>query len=84
MNHLIRESQSRHAWNIFTYANTTLAILGLIEVPEDNLAFIVMEEWSPQLVSDVPCTLRNFFGAIRQCIEVRSFSPSSPNLGANV
>lgn len=58
-----------------------IAILDLIDVPGDHLGFIVMEEWSPQLVSDVPCTLRLFLGAIRQCIEVRTFSPYCANLG---
>ncbi|KAJ3559114.1 hypothetical protein NM688_g541 [Phlebia brevispora] len=55
--------------------NHTIPILDLIDDAANNLGFIVMEEWSPQLVSDVPRTLRLFLGAIRQCIEVRSFSP---------
>ena len=46
------------------------AILDLIEVPKDNIAFIVMEEWSSQLVSATPCTLGLFLDALRQCIEV--------------
>ena len=78
MNHTIRE----HLLNVVLFkpvTNAIIAILDLIDVPADNLGFIVMEEWSPQLVSDVPCTLRLFLGAIRQCIEVRSFSPLEPS-----
>ena len=75
MNHTIRMSSHirvRHALNC-----SAVAILDLIDVPGDSLVFIVMEEWSPQLVSDVPCTLRHFLSAIRQCIEVRAFPPSA-------
>lgn len=47
-----------------------LAVLDLIEVPKDKLAFIVMEEWSAQLAADTPCSLVCFLDALRQCIEV--------------
>ena len=50
----------------------------MIEVPKDSIAFIVMEEWSPQLVSETPRTLRLFLGALRQCIEVSD--PSFQNV----
>ncbi|KAI0341553.1 kinase-like protein [Trametopsis cervina] len=49
--------------------NHLIPVYELIEVAGDNLAFIVMEEWSPQLVSAVPCSLRHFLGAIRQIVE---------------
>lgn len=48
----------------------TLAVLDLVEVPECHIAFIVMEEWSSQLIPDTPCCLRLFLGALRSCIEV--------------
>ena len=43
----------------------------LIQVPADCLVFIVMEEWYPQFLYEIPGTLRLFLGALRQCIEVR-------------
>ncbi|KAI0831392.1 kinase-like domain-containing protein [Trametes gibbosa] len=49
--------------------NHCIPVLDLIEVPRDNLAFIVMEEWSSQLVADTPCNLGLFLNALRQCIE---------------
>lgn len=48
-----------------------IALYDLIEVPSDYLVFIVMEEWHPQFVHEVPCSLKFFLGAMRQCIEVR-------------
>ena len=48
-----------------------LAVYDLIEVPADCLVFIVMEEWYPQFLYEIPGTLRLFLGALRQCIEVR-------------
>ncbi|KAJ4487927.1 kinase-like domain-containing protein [Lentinula aciculospora] len=68
MNHCIRES----------VLSTTLAqrsifikaVHDLIDVAEDDIAFIVMEQWSSQLViNDAPCCLQLFLAAIRQCIE---------------
>ncbi|KAI0797918.1 kinase-like domain-containing protein [Abortiporus biennis] len=49
--------------------NHLIPIFDLIEVPIDQIAFIVMEEWSPQLITETPCTLRLFLGCLRQCIE---------------
>ncbi|KAH9856970.1 kinase-like domain-containing protein [Lenzites betulinus] len=49
--------------------NHCIPVLDLIEVPRDNLAFIVMEEWSSQLVAETPCDLGHFLSALRQCIE---------------
>jgi len=56
--------------------NHLIPILDLIEVSESSLAFIVMEEWSPNFVPDPPCTLRLFLGALRQCIEHAVFMHS--------
>ncbi|KAI0079924.1 hypothetical protein K474DRAFT_1591059 [Panus rudis PR-1116 ss-1] len=53
--------------------NHSIPILAFIEVPSDNIVFIVMEEWSPQLVAETPCNLRLFLGALRQCIEHAAF-----------
>ncbi|TFK76410.1 hypothetical protein BDN72DRAFT_830985 [Pluteus cervinus] len=50
--------------------NHTIPILDLIDVPRDRIAFIVMEEWSSQLIPDSgPCCLSLFLAALRQCIE---------------
>lgn len=50
--------------------NHTIPILDLIEFPDDDLAFIVMEEWSSQLItSSGPCCMARFLSAVRQCIE---------------
>ncbi|KAI0670295.1 kinase-like domain-containing protein [Trametes maxima] len=49
--------------------NHCIPLLDLIEVSKDSLAFIVMEEWSPQLVTAIPCNLGQFFHALRQCVE---------------
>lgn len=52
-----------------------VAVLDLLEPPGDTIAFIIMEEWSSQLISDTlnPCSIPTFLEALRQCIEVRSF-----------
>ena len=67
---------------------STSAILDLIEVPKDNLAFIVMEEWSSQLVAATPCNLGLFLDALRQCIEVghpdRSLHKASLTLSGSI
>ncbi|KAH9952227.1 kinase-like domain-containing protein [Amylocystis lapponica] len=49
--------------------NHCIPVLDLIEVPDDNIAFIVMEEWWPHLdaISDIPVPV--FLCALRQCIE---------------
>jgi len=50
--------------------NHCIPVLDLIEVDEENIAFIVMEQWSSQLIGDnIPCTLGLFLAAVRQCIE---------------
>ncbi|KAJ7111589.1 kinase-like domain-containing protein [Mycena crocata] len=50
--------------------NHCIPVLDLIEIDEEKLAFIVMEQWSSQLIDDeVPCCLGLFLAAIRQCIE---------------
>ncbi|KAF4576591.1 non-specific serine/threonine protein kinase [Pleurotus pulmonarius] len=49
--------------------NHCIPVLDLIEVRDDCLAFLVMEEWSSQLVSVTPCCLRLFLAALQQCIE---------------
>ncbi|KAF8894646.1 kinase-like domain-containing protein [Infundibulicybe gibba] len=51
--------------------NHTIPVLDLIEVADDDIVFIVMEEWSSQLITETrPCCLTLFLRAIRQCIEV--------------
>ncbi|KAI0374986.1 kinase-like protein [Pilatotrama ljubarskyi] len=53
--------------------NHCIPVVDLIEVPKDKLAFIVMEEWSSQLISHTPCNLGLFLNALRQCIEHIAF-----------
>jgi hypothetical protein len=45
-----------------------IAVHDLIDVADDNIAFIVMEQWSP--INDSSCCLRCFLTTIRRCIEV--------------
>ncbi|KIJ69363.1 hypothetical protein HYDPIDRAFT_80488 [Hydnomerulius pinastri MD-312] len=49
--------------------NHCIPIMELIDVPPDGICFIVMEEWSSQLLPEIPSTLREFLSAIHQCIE---------------
>jgi len=49
--------------------NHTIPVIDFVEIIKDNVVFIVMEEWSPQLITDPPCCLKGFLGALRQCIE---------------
>jgi len=42
----------------------------MIPVLEDQIGLIVMEEWSPQWITDPPCCLRVFLGALQQCVDV--------------
>jgi len=49
--------------------NHTIPVLDFIEVIQDNLVFIVMEEWSSQFITGPLCCLKVFLGALRQCIE---------------
>jgi hypothetical protein len=68
MNHTIRLS---FFLLLRTCAYQPIAILDLIVATGDGLAFIVMEQWSSQLVlNDASCFV-SFLSAIRQCIEVR-------------
>ncbi|OBZ75149.1 Sperm motility kinase W, partial [Grifola frondosa] len=62
MNHCIQTNELGEL-TLFT------AILDRIEVPKDRIAFIVMEEWSSQLIADTPCNLKLFLASLRQCIE---------------
>ncbi|KAH9946038.1 kinase-like domain-containing protein [Epithele typhae] len=55
--------------------NHCIPVLALVDVPQDKLAFIVMEEWCPQLTT-TPCNLGRFFHALRQCIEHIAFMHS--------
>lgn len=47
------------------------AVFDLIEAPDYGLAFIVQEEWSPEVIIPgcTTCTLRDFLRGIRACIE---------------
>lgn len=53
--------------------NHCIPVLDLIEVRAHDMAFIVMEEWSSQLIPDAPCCLRLFLMAVRSCIEHIAF-----------
>lgn len=47
-----------------------LAVLDLLRWSNEDIAFIVMEEWSPQPITYGSCCLTLFLKALRQCIEV--------------
>jgi len=49
--------------------NHCIPVLDMIPVPEDDIGLIVMEEWSPQLITASPCCLRGFLGALQQCVD---------------
>ncbi|KAF7304901.1 Protein kinase domain-containing protein [Mycena kentingensis (nom. inval.)] len=52
--------------------NHCIPVLDLIEAAD--ISFVVMEQWSSQLIDDDgPCCLRLFLAAIRQCIEHIAF-----------
>lgn len=53
----------------------------MIPVPEDDIGLIVMEEWSPQSLTDPPCCLRMFLGALQQCVDVGLSIRSVSNIG---
>ncbi|KAF8798048.1 hypothetical protein BYT27DRAFT_7124490 [Phlegmacium glaucopus] len=54
--------------------NHTIPVLDLFEISKDSIAFIVMEEWSSQLITSTrPCCLKSFLAALRQCIEHAAF-----------
>ncbi|KAL4077362.1 hypothetical protein V8B97DRAFT_1430589 [Scleroderma yunnanense] len=50
--------------------NHCIPILDFLDVPSDEISFIIMEEWSSQLLSRIPTGLDEFLSAIHQCIEV--------------
>ncbi|KAL0581713.1 hypothetical protein V5O48_000295 [Marasmius crinis-equi] len=55
--------------------NHCIPVLDIVQHGE--VAFIVMEQWSSQLIPDSgPCCLGSFLGAIRQCIEHAAFMHS--------
>ncbi|KAJ6496714.1 kinase-like domain-containing protein [Mycena vitilis] len=50
--------------------NHCIPVLDLIKLDDDDLGFIVMEQWSSQLIVDGgPCSLDLFLAALRQCVE---------------
>jgi len=55
--------------------NHTIPVLDLFKISNDDIAFIVMEEWSSQLITSAgpPCCLKSFLAALRQCIEHAAF-----------
>ncbi|TDL24785.1 hypothetical protein BD410DRAFT_61237 [Rickenella mellea] len=53
--------------------NHTIPVLDLVPVPDDDIGFIVMEEWTRQLMHTTPCSLRSFLRTLRQCIEGIAF-----------
>ncbi|KAF8964711.1 kinase-like domain-containing protein [Flammula alnicola] len=54
--------------------NHSIPVLDLFELPDDDIAFIVMEEWSSQLItSSGPCCFNLFLSALHQCIEHIAF-----------
>jgi len=79
-NHTIRvyfwTKNEQSGWSLIC-VGTLPAVVDLIELVVDDIAFIVMEAWSSQLITgDGPCCLGLFFATLRQCIEVGR-SPSS-------
>ena len=71
MNHHIREKLPVNCSTAMKYFDIKpTAILDMIEAPGDDVGFIVMEEWSPQLLIGSPCSLRLFLGAMQQFIDV--------------
>ncbi|KAA1471136.1 hypothetical protein DENSPDRAFT_776046 [Dentipellis sp. KUC8613] len=53
--------------------NHCIPVLDFIEDRGDGIAFIVMEEWSPELIPEKPCCLGLFVRAIRSTIEHVAF-----------
>ncbi|KAH7926315.1 hypothetical protein BV22DRAFT_1033031 [Leucogyrophana mollusca] len=49
--------------------NHCIPILDIIDAPQDDISFVVMEEWSPHLFAEIPCCRRQFLRALEQCIE---------------
>ncbi|KAF8910957.1 kinase-like domain-containing protein [Gymnopilus junonius] len=54
--------------------NHTIPVVDLFELSDGDVAFIVMEEWSSNLIASlVPCCLFRLLSALRQCIEHAAF-----------
>ncbi|KAM5531210.1 hypothetical protein V8D89_015128 [Ganoderma adspersum] len=53
--------------------NHCIPVLDLVEVPKDELAFIVMEEWPAPLTTAVPTSLGEYLNFLRHCIEHTAF-----------
>lgn len=70
MNHCIREYiiLVHREGGLMRYPS---AVLDLVEVPKDELAFIVMEEWPAPLTTNVPTNLGEYLNFLRCCIEVK-------------
>jgi hypothetical protein len=68
-NHCIRKLSKQTAEIYLPSQN--LAILDLIDAPQDDLCFIVMEEWSANLFPETPVSLGYLVESLRHCIEVR-------------
>lgn len=47
--------------------NHCIPVLDMIPISEDDVGLIVMAEW--QLMTDPPCCLRLFLGALQQCVD---------------
>ncbi|KAF4615322.1 hypothetical protein D9613_003077 [Agrocybe pediades] len=60
---------------VYDQMNHTIPVVDLFEIPKDDIAFIVMEEWSSNLVasSGAPCCITCFLSALRQMIEHIAF-----------
>ncbi|PPR08082.1 hypothetical protein CVT24_010543 [Panaeolus cyanescens] len=52
--------------------NHTVPVFDLLRWPNEDISFIVMEEWSPPLING-PCCLTLFLKALRQCIQHTTF-----------
>ncbi|GBE81954.1 kinase-like domain-containing protein [Sparassis latifolia] len=49
--------------------NHCIPVLDFIENPTDHVVFIVMEEWSPLWVDEIPCTKDVLLDTLRKCAE---------------
>ncbi|OAX44687.1 kinase-like protein [Rhizopogon vinicolor AM-OR11-026] len=53
--------------------NHCIPILDLIDMPQDDICFIVMEEWSRNMFPEAPFSLRYLLVALHHCIEHIAF-----------
>ncbi|KAG1756734.1 kinase-like domain-containing protein, partial [Suillus paluster] len=53
--------------------NHCIPILDLIDAPQDDICFIVMEEWSPNMFPEAPVSLGYLLVALYHCIEHIAF-----------